>query len=151
LYLFFGTPVKFTTERMGHIRTERMGHILRLGAGGQLELEAVCATPLLVNGEALREGECRSLCEGDLVAVVAGGLELRVSEGVMDGLGGEKESSRGGGTRELRMDVGGLRGATQSSSVCGTVDDAMKCSICFATVFPAVLRTPCSLAPPPMP
>jgi hypothetical protein len=95
---------------------------LRLfGEGGRLELEAVDGSPLLVNGEAVREGECHRLSEGDHVAWVAAGLEFTV--------------------RHLRVEVDGLGGAgpgeeTWSSQAGGTFVDAMTCSICLTTVLP---------------
>lgn len=98
-----------------------MAHgILRVGARGQVELEAVGVTPLLVDGEPMRVGERRRLVEAD---IMVGEMELRVG---LDGL------------------VPG--GATGSSSEGGAVDDVIQCSMCISTVLPTVLRTPCSLA-----
>ncbi|KAJ1463933.1 hypothetical protein T484DRAFT_1872082, partial [Baffinella frigidus] len=92
---------------------------LRLfGEGGRLELETIGGPLLLVNGEAVGEGECRSLSEGDHVAWVAAGLEFTV--------------------RHLRVEVDGLGGAgpgeeTWSSQAGGTFVDAMTTPVVAAS------------------
>ena len=83
-----------------------------------------------MNGETLREGECRRLGEGDLVAAVSGSLEFTVRDLRMevDGLGGL-------GLEGLGLGGAGLGEGFKSSNAGGTVD-AMKCPIYIATVLP---------------
>jgi len=86
-------------------------------AEGLFEVEGVSGLPLLLNGEALREGERRRLRPNDLVGL-AGGLELTVRE------------SRGKGEE----------GQGSGAGAQNTVADAMACAICLATVPPASHR-----------
>jgi hypothetical protein len=88
-------------------------------AEGLFEVEGVSGLPLLLNGEALCEGERRRLRPNDLVGLGAGGLELTVRE------------SRGKGEE----------GQGSGAGAHNTVADAMACAICLATVLPASHRS----------
>ena len=98
---------------------------------GVVEVEGVTGAPLLVNGEALREGERRRLGEGDLLALVAGGLEFTVRESRRK----EEAKASGKGVRST-VDVA----SSTVDDAKSTVLDAMACSICLSTVLPSPLQ-----------
>ena len=114
---------------------------------GVVEVEGEAGTSLLVNGEALREGERRRLSEGDLLVLVAGGLEFMVRESR------RKEEAKTSvhcsdvhSPSNLDPQPSTLNPRTvdvASSTVddaTSTVLDAMACPICLATVLPSSLH-----------